>query len=177
MIENIDRWLGVYVGYLRQRGELDNTVIVYSSDHGEMCGDHGRWGKSLPFASAAGVPLVVGGPGVRQGFETGVLTSLIDVAAPQLDYGDVARPQEMQGRSLRPLLDHGTYQEREHQRSGLAGWRMVEDQRYKLVVGEVRGLGDETCLFDREADPTEGENIADVKPGEVERLRKLLVDV
>lgn len=177
MIENIDRWLGIYIDHLRERGELDNTVITFSSDHGEMCGDHGRWGKSLPFASAVGVPLVIAGPGVRQGFESDALTSLIDVTATHLDYGEVARPESVQGRSLRPLLDSGTFQEREYQRSGLYDWRMVEDQRYKLVVGELRGIGNETRLFDREADPTEAENIAESKPGEVERLRKLLVDV
>ncbi len=177
MIENIDRWLGIYVDYLREKGQLDNTVIVYSSDHGEMCGDHGRWGKSVPFAASAGVPLVIAGPGVRQGFESDALTSLIDVAATHLDYGDVPLPPQMQGRSLRPLLDNGNYSEREHQRSGLGKWRMVEDQRYKLVVGEITGLGHKTRLFDRESDPTEAENIADTKPAEVERLRKLLVDV
>ncbi len=177
MIENIDRWLGIYIDYLRERGELDNTIIVYASDHGEMCGDHGRWGKSVPYSASAGVPLVMAGPGIRQGLESNALTSMIDVAATHLDYGEVKPAEGMQGRSLRPLLDSGQYSEREHQRSGLGKWRMVEDQRYKLVVGEIQGLDDKPRLFDREADPTENENIAEAKPGEVERLRKLLVDV
>jgi hypothetical protein len=48
MIENIDRWLGTYLEKLRERGDLDSTVVVWSSDHGEMLGDRGAWGKSKP---------------------------------------------------------------------------------------------------------------------------------
>ena len=57
MIENIDRWLGEFVEALKQRGDLENTVIVYSSDHGEMLGDRGLWGKSFPLQASVGVPL------------------------------------------------------------------------------------------------------------------------
>ena len=49
MIENIDRWTGVYLDTLERRGELDNTIIVYSSDHGEMLGDHGLIYKGARF--------------------------------------------------------------------------------------------------------------------------------
>ncbi len=48
MIENIDRQPGIYQDRLRGRGQLENTIVVYSSDHGEMLGDHDRWGKSVP---------------------------------------------------------------------------------------------------------------------------------
>ncbi|MFC1574083.1 sulfatase, partial [Candidatus Latescibacterota bacterium] len=64
MIENIDRWLGMYVDVLENSGELDNTIIVFSSDHGEMLGDHNRWAKVVPYQPSVGVPLVIGGPGV-----------------------------------------------------------------------------------------------------------------
>ncbi len=66
MLENIDGWTGKYLDMLEQRGELDSTLIVYASDHGEMLGDHGRWGKSVPFHPSANVPLYVAGPGVRR---------------------------------------------------------------------------------------------------------------
>ena len=46
MIENIDGWCGRLLDAVAARGELDDTVVVYASDHGEMLGDHGRWGKS-----------------------------------------------------------------------------------------------------------------------------------
>lgn len=178
MIENIDRWLGIYVEELRKRGELDNTIIVYSSDHGEMLGDHSLWGKSVPFQASAGVPLLVSGPGVRRGEQSDALVSLIDVTASFLDYGGVKLPDAHEGRTLRPLLESAGEDHRDYTRSALATrsrgrapWRMVQDHRYKLV----EGYGDGRLLFDRETDPWENENLAGAKPGEVERLSKLFV--
>ena len=179
MIENIDRWLGIYQDRLRQRGELDNTIVVYSSDHGEMLGDHSKWGKSMPYQASAGVPLVMAGPGIAREARSDALVTLTDIAATFLDYADVKVPAEMQSRTLWPLLDAGGGDHREHTRSALitnqakhGRWRMVQDQRYKLV----EGFFEHRALFDREADPLENENIAGLKPGEATRLEKLFAD-
>ena len=64
IVENLDRWLGVCQERLDERGELDNTIVIYSSDHGEMLGDHDWWGKSFPYQMSAGVPLIMAGPGI-----------------------------------------------------------------------------------------------------------------
>ena len=179
MIENIDRWLGLYQDRLRERGELDNTVVVYSSDHGEMLGDHGRWGKSVPYQASAGIPLVMAGPGIAQGVRSDALVSLMDLAATFIDFADLPVPAEMESQSLRVLLDQGRGQHREFARSALkagqahAGrFRLVQDHRYKLV----EGFFEDTVLYDREADPSETENIATSKPSVVERLSKLFAD-
>ena len=179
MIENIDRWLGLYQDRLRERGDLDNTIVVYSSDHGEMLGDHGRWGKSVPYHASAGIPLVMAGPGIAQGVQSDALVSLMDLAATSVDFADLPVPEEMESRSLRTLLDQGRGQHREFARSALrtgqarAGrFRLVQDHRYKLV----EGFFDDTVLYDREADPLERENIAEAKRGEVERLSTLFAD-
>lgn len=170
MVENIDRWLGVYMEELRRRGELENTLIVFSSDHGEMLGDHNRWGKSVPYQSSVGVPLIVSGPGVRRGVETGSLVSIMDLAATFLDYAGVPRPGEMDSRSLRPLLEGRTRLHREHLLSGLGKWRMVWDGRYKLI----RGFEAEPLLFDLEQDPLENMNIMAKAPEAAKRLAGLL---
>ncbi len=179
MIENIDGWLGAFQDYLFERGELENTIVVYSSDHGEMLGDHDRWGKSVPYQASAGIPLVMAGPGIAQGVRSDALVSLMDLAATCVDFADMPVPAEMESRSLRPLLDRGSGEHRDYARSALkverahAGrFRMVQDHRYKLVEGFFEG----TVLYDREADPFETENVAASKPGEVARLEKLFAD-
>ena len=175
MIENIDGWLGTAQERLAERGDLDNTVVVYSSDHGEMLGDKSRWGKSVPFQASAGVPLVMAGPGIAEGHSSNALVSLMDLAATFVDLADLAVPPEMESRSLRQLLDQGRGDHRDYARSALkAGqahtgrFRMVQDHRYKLV----EGFAERRELYDREADPFETDNIADSRPGEVERLSR-----
>ena len=179
MVENIDRWLGTYQDRLRERGELDSTVVVYSSDHGEMLGDRGLWGKSLPFRASVGVPLTVAGPGISRGVRSDALVSLMDLAATYIDLAGLPARQEMESRSLLPLLDGGGAEHRDHVRSALkmsrahAGrFRVVQDHRYKLVDG----FFESRTLYDREADPLEAEDIAHRKPGEVARLAKLLAE-
>ena len=141
MIENIDRWVGVYLDTLERRGELDNTIIVYSSDHGEMLGDHGRWGKSVPFHPSANVPLYVAGPGVRAGHRSDALVSLMDLAATFLDYGGVEVPEDMDSRSIRPVLEGKTEKHRDYVLSGLRDWRLAWDGRYKYITGFEQGRG------------------------------------
>ncbi|MCY3928242.1 MAG: sulfatase-like hydrolase/transferase [Acidobacteria bacterium] len=152
MIENIDRWIGLFVQRLAERGELENTIIVYSSDHGEMLGDRSRWGKQVPFEASAGVPLVIAGPGVAPGRSTSAMVSLIDLTATFLDLGGAAVPDEMDGISLRGLLAGEADRHREYVLSGLYDWRMVYDGRYKLITGFE---GASRLLYDLEEDPLE----------------------
>jgi arylsulfatase A-like enzyme len=170
MIENIDRWLGIYMEKLAERGELDNTIVVYSSDHGEMLGDHSRWGKVVPYQPSVGVPLVMAGPGIRQGLTSDALVSMMDLAATFLDYGELPIPEDMDSRSLRPLLESETDSHRSHVLSGLGDWRLVYDGRHKLI----RGFGGETLLFDLAEDPFEDVNLAKDAAGVVARLEELL---
>lgn len=170
MVENIDRWVGIFLEELRKRGELDNTLIVYSSDHGEMLGDHDMWGKTKPHQPSVGVPLVVAGPGVKPGVTSDALVSVMDLAATFLDYAALPKPGDMDSRSLRPLVEGKTRSHRGHVLSGLGSWRLVYDGRYKLI----RGYGETpTLLFDLESDPLENRDIAAQAPREVARLSKL----
>jgi arylsulfatase len=173
MVENLDRWVGIYVDEVKRRGELDNTVVVFSSDHGEMLGDHNRWAKSVPFEPSLSVPLLAAGPGIKTGVRSHALVSHIDIGATFLDYAGVARAEGMTAQSLRPLLEGKTRSHREFVRSGLNAWRLVGDGRYKLV----RGFGPAEkgpLLFDLNADPLENVDIAAKAPDVVARLAKLL---
>ncbi len=170
MVENIDRWLGVFVEELRTRGELERTLIVFSSDHGEMLGEHRRWGKSCPQQPSVGVPLAVAGPGVREGGACDLPTTILDLTATFLEAAGLSVPGEMDSRSLMPLLSGATDRHRAHVRSALGNWRMVFDGRYKLVDG----WGEGPLLFDLRDDPHELRNVAAERPDLAARLRTVL---
>ena len=77
-IEAIDIQVGEIVDTLAQSGELERTWIVFASDHGEMLGDLGMWGKRVPYDPATRVPLVISGPDVEPG-RSDALVSLFDL--------------------------------------------------------------------------------------------------
>lgn len=167
MIENIDRQIGRFIDTVRERGELDNTLIIYSSDHGEMLGDHSRWGKSIWRSPSTGIPLIAVGPSVCAGATSNALVSLHDITATLLDYAGAAPLQDADSRSLRPVLQSPDTQLRRFIFSGLNGWRMVFDGRYKLVVRENEPL----LLYDIQNDPQERHDIAEKEPFIVQTLR------
>ncbi len=173
MVENIDRCVGLYLNLLEERGELDNTLIVFSSDHGEMLGDHNSWGKGKPLHPSASVPLVISGPGVQQGITHDMPTTNLDLTATFLDYAGLDIPDDMDSRSLRNLLEGNTSTHRDIVLSGLGNWRMAYDGRYKYI----EGFGDTPMFFDLDTDPLENNNIIDA-PGtsaHVERLKAELI--
>lgn len=155
MCENIDRRIGEILAAVEARGELDNTLVIFSSDHGEMLGDHDRWGKHVPYQASIGIPMVAAGPGVKARGKSPALVTLMDLAATFLDYAGLPQPAEMDSRSLRPLLGGRTKKHRPHLVSSLEEWRLVWDGRYKLVTG----YGKAPQLFDLQADPFENRDL------------------
>ena len=166
MIENIDHQVGRFLDLVRQRGELDNTIVVYASDHGEMLGDHSRWGKSTWQTPSTGVPLIVAGPGIQSGVTSDALVSLHDLAATFLELADAPELPGMDARSLLPVLSGETKTHHPVLISALADWQVAYDGQYKIVVG----LEPDPMLFDLNADPHELVNIAAQEPAIVDRL-------
>lgn len=181
MVENIDKQLGRLLAEVERRGETENTIVVFASDHGEMLGDHNRWTKSVPYQPSIGVPMVIAGPGVKADLSS-ALVSHIDLAATFLDYARIPIPGDMDARSLRRLLEGRATAHRDTVNSGLGPWRMAWDGRYKLIrdfrvaESEVDDADPTTklLLFDLADDPEETRNLAQKRPGDVERLSALL---
>lgn len=170
MCENIDSRIGEIIDEVRKRGELANTLIVFSSDHGEMLGDHNRWGKHVPYQASAGIPLIVAGLDTKRG-ATNALASLIDITATFLDYAGQPVLPQMDARSLRPVLTGKSTRHRDYLHSALEEWRLVWDGRYKFI----EGFNGEPMLFDLEKDPLESRNLVTLEKQTAERLRKLLI--
>jgi arylsulfatase A-like enzyme len=173
MVENIDRWVGIYVNEIEKRGELENTVVVYSSDHGEMLGDHDLFGKNVPYQPSLCVPLICAGPGIKRGVVCDDVVTTLDLPATFLDYGGVPRPSNMDSLTLRPVLQGELRKNRVDISSGLYSWRLTFDGRYKLIRGfdpATRAMkhtrrylsvpASPILLFDLVADPLENLNLA-----------------
>ena len=106
-LENLDRLFGLVIDRVRELGELDNTLIIMSSDHGEMLGDFNAWGKEMPWRGSATVPLVISGPslGIPKGhsIDASPVTTL-DIAGTLLDYAGITLAPGMTTTTLRSFL-------------------------------------------------------------------------
>jgi len=171
MIENIDMQVGRFLKVLEERGELDNTIIVYSSDHGEMLGDNNLWMKGLPLQPSVGIPLVVSGPNILKQTKSDALVSLHDLAATFLEYAGENIPEDMDSVSLKPVLEGADTHHRKLVRSAFDSWDLVYDGRYKLV----KYKDERELLFDLEEDPNETENLKEQKPETYSRLKDELI--
>ena len=103
----IDKKIGLILDALEQTGLVDNTIVVYSSDHGDNLGARGLWGKSNVYRESAAVPMIVAGPDVPQGEINYTAVNLTDLHATFLDaHGlpDVDDDFERPGESLLQLL-------------------------------------------------------------------------
>lgn len=188
IIELVDGWLGSYVSILEAAGQLDNTLIVFSSDHGEMLGDTGLWAKSVHFEPSLRVPLIIAGPGCRKAdAPLRYPVSLLDMAATFLDMAGCST-DGMEGISLRPTLEKGAAHGRQYVFSGLGNWRAVSDGRYKLVIGfrdvitnqqiQFARLDDDALatakLYDLDNDTKERNDISARQPEIYQRLLEVM---
>ncbi len=193
MIEQIDDHVGRMLDALERTGQRQNTLILFTSDHGEMLGDHGLLLKGCRFYEGlVHVPLIISWPGVvREGIRKDALVELTDIAPTLLDYAGLEKGPKMVGRSLRSLLESDADSHRKHVRCeyykalsllapGRGGWEgsyatMVRTDRFKLVVYHGHDSGE---LFDLQEDPGEFENLWDRSEHAATRfeLMKIMLD-
>ena len=114
MIEMVDDRIGRIFDTLERLGMRDDTLIVFTSDHGDMMGDHSLFLKGfMHYRGTLQVPLVIDAPGCMSG-RTSSLASSIDLAPTVLGLCDVAGFDGIQGRDLRPILDDPGTEVRDH---------------------------------------------------------------
>lgn len=106
MIAEVDAQIGRLMAFLKERGDYDDTLIVVTSDHGELLGDHYLFGKLGWYDGAYRIPLIVKPPRPPVFGRVDVMTEAVDVAPTILQAIGVAKPPAMNGRSLLPFL-HG----------------------------------------------------------------------
>ncbi len=174
-VESVDERVGILLELLRFRGFEDDTVIAFTSDHGEEFLEHGRFlhGHTL-YEEQLRVPLILAGPGLPRGRVSRERVSLIDLMPTLRNLLHIDSIDDVQGRSLLPLLQNGTAKRDRTIFAGSAlnpraGDALIEN-RFKLIVatsGDVE-------LYDLGRDPHEQTNIAADRPRIVLRMRPRL---
>ena len=169
----LDRQMGRVLDTLDRRGLADNTLVLFTSDHGEMLGEKGFWTKSTMYDSAAKVPLLMAGPGIVPG-RWDAPVSLIDLA-PTI-CGTMGVPSGgFGGVDLRAPSPDRTVLSEYHDGGSTDGFTMVRWEHWKLV--HYAG-GHPSQLFNLRDDPDEVEDLASVRGDVVaegmERLRAIM---
>ena len=114
MITHMDAEMGRVLQTLAANGHLENTIIIYTADHGLAVGQHGLLGKQNLYDHSIRVPSIFAGPGVPEGVTVDALTYLYDVFPTVCDLTDVACPDTAEGCSLVPLMNGNVESVRPH---------------------------------------------------------------
>ncbi len=160
MIEWFDNLAGSVLDALHEYGLMDNTMIIYTSDHGEQAGNHGLWCKSTFYESSAGVPFIASWPEhIPAGTRSSSVASLLDVGATMIDIAGGPELPNSAGRSLKPVLsgDASSWKDEAFSEYFNPPQRMLRDNQWKLNYYN----GHEPQLFNLEKDPGEMENLAE----------------
>ena len=182
MVSLMDAAVGRILAALEQHGLRENTIIVFLSDHGDYLGDHGFYGKGLPYESVLRTPLICAGPKIQANNSIRSMATTLDIAPTLLDLAQIAEPEGMQGVSMKGILQG-------HERGNRAAvltendddfvpmrMRTITTSRWKLTYYLGQSMGE---LIDREADPDEMKNLwqspqhSDVK----QEMMQLLLDL
>lgn len=171
MCDLVDAQVGRMLDALERTGQLENTIVIFMSDHGEMLGDHGIYLKGPHFYEpATRVPLIISWPGHIKAQVSPALVELVDLAPTLLQAAGLQHHPGMQGRSLWPLLTgqapanyhrdtvycehYGTTHHAPDKPSAYA--TMVRTERHKLVAFHGQQGGE---LYDLKRDPNETHNL------------------
>ncbi|MEO0732834.1 MAG: sulfatase [Bacteroidota bacterium] len=174
----MDAQIGKVLAALEATGEADNTIVVLWGDHGWNLGDHTMWCKHTPFNTSLRVPLIVRAPG-KEGGRTQAMTEFVDVFPTLCELAGLPLPEQLQGKSLVPLLDDP---DREWSDAVFTRWKEADNittQQYAYTEWrDGEGERYARVLFDHRTDSLEVNNLAELAEYEdvvaelAERLRR-----
>ena len=159
MISELDEYVGRLYDTVNEAGLLQQTLFVYTSDHGESLGEHGLWHKCSLYENSAHVPLVMCGAGLPEGKVVSGVVGLVDVIATMIDLAGVPRDSDLRGYSLRSLVHGGgghpgfAYAEN-HSQGNLTGSFLIRKGPWKYI--HFTWFDD--LLFNLDQDPYELHN-------------------
>nr|AGU10881.1 Sulfatase [uncultured organism] len=157
----MDAQVGRVIDALQEMGLADDTIVVFTSDHGFMLGEHGQWMKNILWEESDRVPLVIRVPGSRTcGKRSPRTVELLDLYPTLTELAGLPKYGRNEGTSLSPLLRNPV--DRNWTKPALSqirGGRSVRTERWRYTEWEAGKLGRE--LYDHSKDPLEQHNLAD----------------
>jgi len=177
MVSQLDHEVGRILGELKRQGRDDDTLVIFTSDHGEMGGSHGAMNKGRWEEESTRVPMIVRSPGSPGGVGIDTPVSAgVDILPTILDWVGAEPEPSAAGSSLVAMVDAGADGEHHPIFSEMAGgneWAMVRDGEWKYV--EHRSTGQPLAIHDLATDPYELDNQLDRAPGDVASRLELLM--
>jgi len=157
MVTQLDANVGRMMDALDRMGLRDNTVVMFTSDHGDLQGSHGETNKGKAWEESSRIPLIVRAPGGASGAVVDDLVSGVDFFATCVDYAGESPEPSVEGDSFAPVVSDPSQTLDRPVFSEMQPWCMVREGAFKLVV-EKEGF-EATHLFDLENDPYEMNNL------------------
>lgn len=177
-IRYVDFVMGKLFDFLRQKGAWDNTLVLVTSDHGEMLKEHGEIGHGFfLYQPSLKVPMILRIPGIHENKRIQDPVELVDIAPTLLSLTKNHLPNAMQGKTLLPLIEGKATMEDRYAFSesyfaaiqlGISPLRSIQNKKFKLIDAP------RPELYDLKKDPTESENLASEKKAIVAELRQKL---
>ncbi len=180
LTERVDGEIGQILDGLKEAGLEDNTLIIFTSDHGNMDASHRLASKSFPYEESVGIPFIMKYKGhipAGQVDNEHLVSAGLDILPTLCDYAGVEIPEHLIGKSLRPIAEGKAVDNwREYVVSEDAKWRMLRTEKYKYTT-----FSDPTSkegLVNMEKDPDEMRNLVDHPEykGILQNHRKLLAE-
>jgi arylsulfatase A-like enzyme len=174
LITHLDGQIGRVLAALKESGQADNTIIVFTADNGLALGSHGLLGKQSVYEHSMRTPLIITGKNIPAGKSSAAFTYLFDLFPTLCDVLKVAPPADLAGQSLRPIWSGQQSKIRDSVFLPLMQLqRSVRDERWKLIAYPKIGY---LQLFDLQNDPYEMKNLADNSQhsAELARLQTLM---
>ena len=167
-----DAQVGLILDALDEAGLAENTIVLFTSDHGYHMGEHGHYQKTTLFENAAHVPLIIAGPGVTaQGASSSAIVEMVDFYPTLADLCGLTPPDSISGISQAPVLKDPTLSPRDSALTQYATGYSIRTPRYRYTHWGEDGV-DGAELYDHESDPEELVNLAD-KPEFAELAEQL----
>jgi len=161
-----DHWVGQFLDRIKELGMYDNTLIIYTTDHGEPFGDHGiiRKAEPLLYEELVHIPLIIRHPeGMGAGKRLDALVETTEIFPTILDFLNVRRPPRIHGESLLPIMSGEVESIRDYAYMGQfkRAWR-INDREWSLLLNLDKDNSKE--LYNLREDPGEKQDLISVKP-------------